>query len=153
MYRANAQRYWRDSIDFVHAATGSIRAAFDLNYISIWPQQTSRAWEAVRVCKRIPGNANASGGISLTDVIYLANYVFDKSRVSPPCNGTDPGTCWPIDPNCQGEVNGDATVNIQDVIWLVNYVYDKGRVGPYCDAINAINCWLPIPTDVCCKLP
>jgi len=153
MFRATFQKYWKDSIDFARAATGSIKAAFELNYVSSWPQQTSKAWTAVKVCDTMPGDANGSGGIAITDVIYLVNYVFDKSRVSPPCNGTDPGTCWPIDPNCQGELNGDISVNIQDVIWLVNYVFDKSRDNPYCEGANPINCWLPIPTDVCCKLP
>ena len=103
-------------------------------------------------CLAKPGDVNASGGApNLQDVIYLVNFVFDKSRVSPPCNGTDPGNCWIFDPFCRGDVNGSGgTPNLQDVIYLVNFVFDKSRVSPPCNGTDPGNCWTPVSSGVCC---
>jgi len=149
MYEANKKRYWKDSIDFVHAASGSIRAAFDLNYYSPWPQQTSYAWTAVNVCTVMPGDLDTTNSITTLDVVFLVNYIFDKDR--PPCLGSDPGNCWTPAPFCRGDANGDSSVTIGDIIYLINYVYDKDRLP--CLGTDPISCWLPFPSNVCCKLP
>jgi len=99
----------------------------------------------------LPGDVDANGSVALPDVIYLVNFVLDKSRLSPPCNGTDPNTCWPFTPLCRGDVNGSGgTPNLQDVIYLVNYVFDKSRLSPPCNGTDPGNCWTPIATGVCC---
>jgi hypothetical protein len=144
MFRADTL-YWDSNTDFVHAATGSIRAAFDINYFSIWPQQTSRAWTAVKVCSIIPGDLNNSNTITNGDIIYLINYLFN--RPNPPCQSG----CWPINPLCRGDVSNVDGISIGDVIWLVNYVFNKNN--PPCVQPAPTNCWLPLPRDVCCKLP
>jgi Zn-dependent metalloprotease len=153
MYEANRKRYWTELTDFVHAATGSIRAAFDLNYISNWPQQTSRAWTAVKVCTIMPGDLDASGYVSLPDVIRLVNFLFDKDRPATSCLGSSPGNCWTPDPLCRAEMDASGNIRLPDVIWLVNFVFDKDRPGLSCLGTGSIPCWLSIPTDYCCKLP
>lgn len=145
MYLANKKLYWDSLTDFVHAATGSIKAAFDLNYFSSWPLQTSRAWTAVKVCTTMAGDVNSSGSITIGDAIHLVNYIFDKP-ISPCQSG-----CWPINPLCRGDVNGADGLTTGDAVWLVNYIFYKER--PPCLNTNPTNCWLPIPRDVCCKLP
>jgi hypothetical protein len=154
MYRANRD-YWDSaaSYTFVETAVGCILAAFDTNYISIWPQQTSKAWDAVDVCDTMPGDANGTPPVGLPDVVHLINYVFDKDRPGIGCYGIDPGNCWTPTPLCRGEVTGVEPVNLQDVIWLVNFVFDKDRPLLSCLGAGSIPCWLPIPNDVCCKLP
>lgn len=100
---------------------------------------------------QLPGDVDANGSWSLADVIYLTNFVFDKSRVNPACSGTEPGTCWPFTPVCRGDVNGSGgSPNLQDVIYLVNYVFDKSRVSPACNGADPGNCWKPVATDACC---
>jgi hypothetical protein len=145
MFEAN-KVYWdtTEFFSFVDAARGSILAAFDLNYFSNWPLQTSRAWTAVKVCTTMAGDVNASGSITLGDVILIVNRIFDKPN--PPCQ-TD---CWPINPFCRGDVSSSDGITLGDAIWLVNYVFNKPR--PPCSP-GSINCWLPIPRDVCCRLP
>jgi len=129
--------------------------SIDLGYIpgniTYWPQETSKAWAAVKVCDTMPGDVNGSGGVpNLPDIIYLVNYVFDKSRVSPPCNGTDPGNCWTPAPLCGGEIDGTEPIDLQDIINLVNYVFDKDRPLTGCLGIDPGNCWTPVATKACC---
>jgi len=101
-------------------------------------------------CLAIPGDVDGTPPVSLPDVIYLVNYVFDKDRPATGCLGSDPGNCWTPRPLCRGEVNGTPPVSLPDVIHLVNYVFDKGRVSPPCKGTDAENCWIPVPSDVCC---
>jgi len=87
-------------------------------------------------CKgQIPCSAN------LQDVIYLVNYIFDKSRSATGCTGTDPGNCWDPCPAQVADVNCSGGVNLSDVIYLVNYVFDKSRVSPPCNGSDPGTCW------------
>jgi len=141
MYRANIL-YWDSTASFrlVDAAAGATRAAFDLDSSNLWALETSRAWTAVQVCTTLAGDVNASGAITLGDVIYLANYIF---------KGETGGR--PIVPLCRGDADGSGKISIVDVVRLALYVFDKDRLP--CLGSDPINCWLPIPSDVCCRLP
>ena len=141
MYRAN-DLYWDNTsnFSFVEAASGSIRSAFDLDYSNNSALQTSRAWTAVRVCTTSVGDVDASGTITLGDVIYLANYVFNVQIGD-----------WPVSPQCKGDLNGNGMISLADIVWLACYVFDKERLP--CLASNPINCFLPRPSGECCKLP
>ncbi|MCI0530663.1 MAG: M4 family metallopeptidase [candidate division Zixibacteria bacterium] len=148
MYRAN-QQYWNsnDSFTFLDAAIGSINAAFDLDSLNRYlPVETSKAWYAVNVCNSDleQGDLNNSGDITITDVIYLANYTFSKDEdfCAP--------DCWPIVPKCRGDLNGDGKPNIVDIIWLVNLVFDKDKSN--CPGSDSLNCWLPRPSGECCGI-
>jgi len=55
------------------------------------------------------GDANADFGISISDVVYLINYLF-KSGSAP-------------DPVESGDVNCDSEVSISDAVYLINYLF------------------------------
>lgn len=73
-------------------------------------------------CTATAGDANASGTVNLSDIIYVVNYVF-KGGPTP-------------NPFCQGDANASGGVNLSDLIYLVNYVFKGGA--------------LPLPSGVCC---
>ncbi|MCI0531858.1 MAG: M4 family metallopeptidase, partial [candidate division Zixibacteria bacterium] len=128
MFKANREN-WDSAagFSFVDAAVGSIKAAFNTNYFSSWPQQTSRAWSAVKVCTIMPGDPDTSEIINLIDVQWATNYYFDQDRPATGCYGNSPGNCWTSVPLCRLDANGDGAITMADVIWLVNYVFDKDR--------------------------
>mgnify|MGYP001604995041 CR=1 FL=1 len=57
-----------------------------------------------------PGDANGDERISLSDIIYLVNYVFKA--------GPEPLPFF-----LSGDMNGDGQVTLNDVIALVNYIF------------------------------
>ena len=103
----------------------------------------------------MPGDVNNIPTITSADIVYLINYIFDKDRPGaiPPCIDPDPGTCWPIVPLCRGDMSGDGRLDAIDVVWMVHYVFDQDRPAMGCVDPDPGSCWLPIPTEVCCKLP
>lgn len=60
----------------------------------------------------IPGDANGDEKISLTDIVYLVNYVFR-------------GGPEPVPFFLSGDMNEDARVDLTDIIILVNYVFSS----------------------------
>jgi len=119
-----------DEFNPYYHTTNDLLSVLDLPYFTNFAKagiaSAAILAEPYPACLAVPGDVNASGGIpNLQDVIYLVNFVFDKSRVTPPCSGTDPVNCWPFDPICRGDVNGSGgTPNLQDVpgeqevLWL-----------------------------------
>ncbi len=63
------------------------------------------------------GDANGSGGINISDVVYLINYIFSS--------GPAPN------PLCRGDANGSGAINISDAVLLVNYIF-SGGIAPHC---------------------
>lgn len=63
-----------------------------------------------------PGDANCSGNVNLTDVLYLANYVYKS--------GPAPCLAKLGDVNCSGGL-----ANLSDIIYLINYLF-KGGPAP-----------------------
>jgi hypothetical protein len=63
------------------------------------------------------GDANGDKELSISDVVYLINYLF---RDGPPPNSVQEADC-----NCDGEVS------ISDIIFLINYLF-KGGLSPVC---------------------
>jgi len=84
-------------------------------------------------CLGKPGDANASGTYSLSDVIAIVNYIFNK----PGC--TPQPQCWISSLLCRGDWNGSGTVSLSDVIQAVNYIFNKPN-GP----------WNALPVGLCC---
>jgi len=92
------------------------------------------------------GDLNQDGVIDLSDVMYLANYIFKEGPApSPPAAGDVNGDCFmnvgdiiylansyfglgpPPRPWClPGDVNHDGYVNIPDVIYFINYLLTNG---------------------------
>lgn len=64
------------------------------------------------------GDANSSGGISISDAVYLVNYIF--------YGGNPPAKI------CLGDTNRDAVVNITDVVFIVAHIFGGGPV-PICN--------------------
>jgi len=58
------------------------------------------------------GDANGNGETTISDVVYLINYLFN--------NGSPP------EPIEAGDVNCDGTVTISDVVYLINYLFAGG---------------------------
>ena len=63
------------------------------------------------------GDANADGKITVSDVVYLVNYLFKGGPVPKPFES--------------GEANCDGKVTVSDVVYLVNYLFKGGPV-PIC---------------------
>lgn len=63
------------------------------------------------------GDANSNGSVSISDVVYLVNYLFR--------NGPPP------EPIKKGDLNGDGDVTISDIVYLINYLF-KGGPSPIC---------------------
>ena len=97
-------------------------------------------------CFSIPGDVNASGGITIGDIIHLVNYIFDKDKL--PCLGSDPGNCWNPNLSCRGDANQSGTITIGDIVHLVNFIFDKDRLP--CLGSDPGNCWTPDASGTCC---
>ncbi len=61
------------------------------------------------------GDANTDGKVSVSDVVYLINFLFK--------GGTAPQAFW------NGEANGDGKISVSDVVYLINFLF-KGGSGP-----------------------
>jgi hypothetical protein len=63
------------------------------------------------------GDANADGKITVSDVVYLVNYLFKGGPAAKPYEA--------------GEANCDGRTTVSDVVYLVNYLF-KGGPLPIC---------------------
>ena len=100
------------------------------------PHQIDGMVGTILACSAIPGDANASGNLTLGDIIATVNYIFNKAG----CNPTP--SCWLSGLLCRGDWNGSGTVSLSDVIRGVNYIFNKPG-GP----------WNPVPIGACCFSP
>jgi hypothetical protein len=62
----------------------------------------------------IPGNANFDNKVSVSDAVYLINYLFK--------GGPEPWLAY-------SDANGDAKISVSDVVYLINYLF-KGGSAP-----------------------
>ncbi len=65
----------------------------------------------------LAGDANSDGSLSVSDPVFLINYIF-KSGPAP-------------NPTGLGDVNDDEFVNVSDIVYLINYLF-KGGPPPIC---------------------
>jgi hypothetical protein len=68
------------------------------------------------------GDANGDGKVTVSDVVYLINYLF-KGGPAPLCPPAPYLTC--------GDANGDGKITVSDVVYLINYLF-KGGPAPVC---------------------
>ncbi|MCJ7507961.1 MAG: dockerin type I repeat-containing protein [candidate division Zixibacteria bacterium] len=68
------------------------------------------------------GDANLDGKVSVSDVVYLINYLFK--------GGSAPWTYY-------ADANGDCKISVSDVVYLINYLF-KGGLAPHC--ADCLNC-------------
>jgi len=57
------------------------------------------------------GDANVDGNVSVSDVVYLINYLFK--------GGTEPWLAF-------SDANGDEGISVSDVVYLINYLFKGG---------------------------
>ena len=67
---------------------------------------------AVQVVPFFPGDSNGDGDVSLVDVVFVINYLFNSGDASDPLERSDV--------NCDGEVD------LSDVVYLINYLFRGG---------------------------
>src|SRR5690606_3962317 len=58
------------------------------------------------------GDVNADGSVSISDVVYVINYIF--------ASGPEP------QPYSSGDVNCDGIVSISDAVYLITYIFAGG---------------------------
>ncbi|NIN01832.1 MAG: hypothetical protein GTO24_28155 [candidate division Zixibacteria bacterium] len=64
--------------------------------------------------KHVSGDANSDGVVTVSDVVYLTNYVL--------YSGPQP------QPSAAGDPNEDCVIDTQDMVYLVNYILNGGPV-------------------------
>lgn len=67
----------------------------------------------------VRGDANNSGAISLSDVVYLIAYIYSAGTPPVPHVGV-------------GDANCDGAVNVMDVDYLVAYIFQHGPAPGIC---------------------
>ena len=77
------------------------------------------------------GDANSDGKVSVSDITYLINYLFNGSNILP-------------HPLWRGDANGDCKVSVSDVVYLVNYLFKGGYPPNYCQSCSDWTCF-PYP--------
>ncbi len=82
-----------------------------------WPMfqhdsQRTGCFESVPIGERMRGDVNEDGKITVSDVIYLINYLFKGGPAPAPLE--------------VGDVNCDSSVTVSDVIYLINYLFKGG---------------------------
>ncbi len=70
-------------------------------------------------CVCIPGDADGNGIITISDAVFVINYIFGGGPT--PCNG---------DANC------DCIITISDAVYLINYIFGGGPAP--CDCATYI---------------
>ncbi len=85
------------------------------------------------------GDANADGRLSLSDVVAMINYIFQKPGY--PFCSSNSYLCWLSGLPCRGDWNGNSQVSLSDVLRGINYLFGKPG-GP----------WEPLPSGACCPL-
>lgn len=67
----------------------------------------------------VPGDANGSGGISVSDAVYIISYIFAA--------GSAPSPLESGDADCSG------SVSISDAVYLINHIFGGGPAPETCD--------------------
>jgi hypothetical protein len=74
---------------------------------------TERDYATIKYSQFLRGDANADGKVSVSDIVYLVNYLF-KGGPSPA-------------PIQRGDANCDSRVSVSDVVYIVNYLFKGGK--------------------------
>jgi hypothetical protein len=67
------------------------------------------------------GDANSSGGVNISDAVFLISYIFSGGAAPAACNYA----------NGMGDANGSGTINISDAVYLISYIF-SGGAAPHC---------------------
>lgn len=83
------------------------------------------------ICDCMPGDANGTGTLTISDAVHLINYIF--------AGGPAP-TPYPL---CSGDANCDCVVSISDAVYMINYIFAGGPAP--CDCTQwLVNCGPPL---------
>lgn len=108
----------------------------------------------IRPCVAIPGDANSSNGLGLSDIIATVNYIFNKPYHDPqpgfPTCPSNQQVCWLSNLLCRGDWSGEGAVTLADVIRGVNYLFVKPCLNP---SDPSPTCWSPVKVCPSCCLP
>ncbi len=108
-----------DISDSFYTASGLIGPELEKSYFwkvkafDIWGLErfSNQTWN-FRVFSYIPGDVNDDEDVTIVDVVYLVNYIFN--------DGPEP---IPLE---AGDANCDHEVTIVDAVYLINYVFNDG---------------------------
>lgn len=79
-----------------------------------------QAWfDRGSLCCQLGGDVNHSGGIDVSDLGYIVDYLF-RSGPPPPCPG-------------EGDVNGSGGIDVSDLGYIVDYLFRGGPAPGPCD--------------------
>jgi len=79
---------------------------------------TSTDYATIKYVQFLRGDANKDGSVSVSDIVYLINYLFK--------GGPAPNPIIQV-----GDANCDGKVSVSDVVYLINYLF-KGGPEPAC---------------------
>ena len=84
-----------------------------------------------QACDCMPGDANNTKNINISDAVWLINYIFGGGPAPAP---------YPI---CSGDADCNCVVTISDAVYLINYVFGGGAAP--CDCQQWLsNCGAPL---------
>ena len=66
----------------------------------------------------LPGDADGSGSVDVSDVVFLISYIFSGGLPPVPLAG--------------GDANCSTEVDISDVVFLIGYIFNGGSAPPFC---------------------
>lgn len=82
-------------------------------------------------CDCMPGDADGSGLVTISDAVYIINYIFAGGPAPTPY------------PTCSGDADCNCLVTISDTVYLINYIFAGG--APPCDCNQWLsNCGPPL---------
>jgi len=92
--------------------TSSLSSDDKLCPVFHYAEQRTGFYKPLVIC----GDANGDGNTTVSDVVYLINYLFKGGLPPTP------------DPVKSGDANGDGSITISDVVYLINYLFKGGPV-------------------------
>lgn len=92
--------------------TGETRYFWRARGVSGCPDNQWSVTQSFVACTFVPGDADASGAVSIADAVYLLNFIFASGA--------------PPNPTMRGDANCDIGLSIADVVYLINYVFSGG---------------------------
>ncbi len=90
---------------------------FEISSSTADTESNSIGFRVVKLDVCLCGDANGDGVFSISDAVFLINYIF--------AGGSAPN------PACHGDANGDGSVTISDAVFLINYIFGGGS-APSC---------------------
>ncbi len=105
-----------DEFNPYYHTTSDLISAFDMPYFTDFSKAgiASLAILAQPIQTFVYGDANGDGKVTVTDAVYLVNYLFK--------GGSAP------DPLESGDANCDGQVTVADVVFIINYLFKGGPV-------------------------